>query len=167
MKTASAIFTGALLLAALAFSAPASAGTVRGDLAVSAEVVSGCTVTAAPMNFGVVAGLTGRVRTTAAIQLRCAPRINYTVQIDRGLNSQGRQRRMLNPVGIGGFLQYNIYQDAGYSQEWDDRGGGRRVTGNSGTTGRVALTAYGEIPSLAGLAASGTYSDTVVVTIQF
>lgn len=152
--------------AATGLAVPARAETARSDLAVSAEVLSGCTVSANPMNFGVVAGLTGRVRTSARISLRCAPRVSYTVMIDRGLNSTGRQRRMFNVAG-NRYLQYNIYQDAAYSLDWDDRGGARRVTGNSGATGLVNLTAYGEIPNLAGLASSGTYRDTVVVTIQF
>lgn len=158
-----------LMLAALAATTlampPARAETDTADMAVSAEVVTGCTVTANPMRFGSLFGVTGSARMSAAIHLRCSPNTAYGVEMDYGQNRQGNNRRMHNPVG-NRYLRYRIFADAAYSQQWDDRPR-RQVSGNTGPTGMATLTAYGEIPSVTNLAASGTYSDTVVVTVQF
>lgn len=150
---------------AASLSAPAWAGTDAAEVAVSAEVITGCTVTANPMRFGSLFGVTGAVRTSAAINLRCSPNTVFGVEMDYGLNRQGNNRRMRNPVG-NRFLRYRIFADAAYSQQWDDRPR-RQVSGNTGSSGMVTLMAYGEIPSVTNLAAAGTYSDTVVVTVQF
>lgn len=160
------LFLLAGLLVAAPLATPAIAGTQASTLSIAAEVPNGCTVSASPMNFGMVTGTITAVRTTSQVQLDCAPRLDYVITLDRGLNAQGRQRRMANAAGTR-FLRYNIYNDAGYSREWDDRGGSRRVSGNSGTTGHVSHTAYGEIPVLASLLAVGPYTDTVVVTVEF
>lgn len=141
------------------------AGTDTAEVAVSAEVITGCTVTASPMNFGSLIGVTGSARTSAAIRLRCSPNTTFGVEMDYGLNRQGNNRRMRNPVG-NQYLRYRIYADAAYTQQWDDRPH-RQVSGNTGASGMVTLTAYGEIPTVSNLAASGVYSDTVVVTVQF
>lgn len=155
----------AATVAAPALSSPAVAGTDTAEVAVTAEVITGCTVTASPMRFGSLFGVTGAARTSAAINLRCSPNTAFGVEMDYGLNRQGNNRRMRNPVG-NRYLRYRIFADAGYSQQWDDRPR-RQVTGNTGASGMVTLTAYGEIPSVTNLSASGTYSDTVVVTVQF
>lgn len=151
--------------AAATLSAPAMAGTDTAELAVSAEVITGCTVTANPMRFGSLFGVTGSARTSADINLRCSPNTVFGVELDYGLNRQGNNRRMRNPVG-NRYLRYRIFADAAYSQQWDDRPR-RQVAGNTGPTGMVTLTAYGDIPSVTNLAAAGTYSDTVVVTVAF
>lgn len=158
-------FAPLLFLAGIALPVPALAATESDAMPVSAEVIDGCTITASPMNFGSLFGVTGSARTSATISLRCTPNTAYGVELDYGLNKQGQNRRMFNPVG-NRYLRYRVFADAGYSQQWDDRPR-RQVSGNTGATGMVTLTAYGEIPSVTNLAASGTYSDTVVVTVEF
>jgi spore coat protein U-like protein len=160
------LLAAALALTAASLPATALAQANEADMAVTAEVTDACTVSATPMNFGMVTGQFFAVRTTATIQLSCAPRVDYQISMDRGLNAQGRRRRMANATGTA-FLRYDIYSNPGYSQEWDDRGGGRTVSGNSGPTGNVSHTAYGQIPILASLFAVAPYRDTVVVTVEF
>lgn len=165
MTCRSLAFAPLLLLAGAALSVPAHAATDSEAMPVSAEVVSGCTITANPMNFGSLFGVTGSARTSTTIHLRCTPDIAYGVELDYGLNKQGQSRRMFNPVG-NRYLRYRVYSNAAYTQLWDDRPR-RQVSGNTGPTGMVTLTAYGEIPTISNLAASGTYNDTVVVTVEF
>lgn len=158
-------FAPLLFLAGIALPAAASAATDQEAMPVTAEVITGCTITASPMSFGSLFGVTGAARTTATIGLRCTPNVAYGVELDYGLNKQGQNRRMFNPVG-NRYLRYRVFADAAYSQQWDERPR-RQVSGNTGPTGIVTLTAYGEIPSVTNLSASGTYSDTVVVTVAF
>jgi len=165
MACRSVAFACVLLLPAAALSVPAAAATDTEAMPVSAEVITGCTITASPMSFGSLMGVTGNARTTATIGLRCTPNTAYGVELDYGLNKQGQNRRMFNPVGSR-YLRYRVFADAAYSQQWDDRPR-RQVSGNTGASGIVTLTAYGEIPSVTNLSASGTYSDTVVVTVEF
>lgn len=165
MTRCAAVFAPLLFLSGIAVPAAASAATDSETMPVTAEVITGCTITASPMNFGSLFGVTGAARTTATIGLRCTPNVAYGVELDYGLNQQGQNRRMFNPVG-NRYLRYRVFADAAYSQQWDDRPR-RQVSGNTGPTGLVTLTAYGEIPSVTNLAASGSYSDTVVVTVAF
>lgn len=158
-------FAPLLFLAGIALPATASAATDGEAMPVTAEVINGCTISASPMNFGSLFGVTGSARTTSTIALRCTPNTAYGVELDYGLNKQGQNRRMFNPVG-NRYLRYRVFADAAYSQQWDERPR-RQVSGNTGASGMVTLTAYGEIPSVTNLSASGTYSDTVVVTVQF
>lgn len=144
---------------------PASArASQEGALPVSAQVVDGCSVAAQPLIFGVAPGTTGAVRSTTQIRLACTPGIPYDVAIDHGRNPNGVNRRMLNAT-TGDYLRYRIFSDPAYSRVWSDKRN-ETIAGNSGAAGTASLTVYGEIPQL-GAISSGTYRDTVTVTVNF
>lgn len=65
-------------------------------------------------------------------------------------------------------LNYNLYLDAGHSQIWGDGTGGtlRHVSVSVFNNRPVTLTIFGRIPPGQDVSA-GTYSDTIVVTVNF
>lgn len=157
----------AIGIACFSAAAPALAETTSEQMAIEATVISGCQVSATTMNFGSLIGLTGRPTTTATISLLCNPDTDYEISIDAGLHTQGaRNRRMYNPT-TNRYMRYNIYRDANLNSVWDTRNN-RTVTGNSGATGLVSHTAYGEIRNLNAVSAGGgVFADTVTITVEF
>ncbi|MGB7373535.1 Csu type fimbrial protein [Pontixanthobacter sp.] len=156
--------SGAGLMAA-AMAVPAHAETDTYVLGSEITILNGCTIMAAPMAFGVITGTAVQPTTTAEIYLQCNPNVDYEIAIDNGQNANRFNRRMRNPVD-GRFLRYKIYQDAAMTQLWDSRNR-RRVVGNSGATGIVSHTAYGEIRNPNFASRAGGYYDTVTVSVEF
>lgn len=65
-------------------------------------------------------------------------------------------------------LAYNLYEDAALTSIWGDGTGGSNFyfIKNPHPQKPVSLTIYGRIPPLQDVAV-GTYSDTVIVTVDF
>lgn len=159
-----------LMLAAGAavFSAsPAFAATDTDDMLVTATVIDNCTVTASPMAFGTLTTLgTANIDTSAAIALTCTPNAAYDVSLDLGINAgAGTQRELVNGADATQRIAYDVYQDAARTAAWSS-GAGNTVAGTA-TGGVAALTAYGRIPASASAVTSGSYSDSVTVTVTF
>jgi spore coat protein U-like protein len=76
---------------------------------------------------------------------------------------------MAGPTGQ--YVEYELYRDAGRSQRWgnDTTGGTDTVNGNGSNHGQGSgngLTVYGRVPAQPE-AASGSYSDTVTITLTY
>lgn len=130
----------------------------------AADGLEGCSVSAPPLVFSVPLGTTGQIRSTTSVMISCTPRVDFAVGIDRGDNALGVNRRMRNTAGAT-YIRYEIFADPAYRRVWSDHKN-QKVAGNSGAAGRATLTAYGEVKSL-GAAPSGSYADTVTVSIDF
>lgn len=163
----------ALLVAALAFTKPVMGASASATMTVTATVISTCTINSGNLSFGnydaIGTNATAPLNGTAAITATCTQGASATVDIDQGLNSSGSgnsmQRRM---KGTGtNYLTYNIYQDSAHSKAWGTKTSGTAatITGTGGTT-PVALTAYGSVPGAQNVA-TGTYTDSVAVTINY
>jgi spore coat protein U-like protein len=63
-------------------------------------------------------------------------------------------------------MSYNLYLDAGRSQIWGDGTGGSLRYASVSNSQPVTLTIFGRIPPGQDVSA-GTYSDTIVVTVNF
>ena len=96
-------------------------------------------------------------------------RINYTLSLSRGSSGSYASRRMNAGTAR---LNYNLYRDAARAQVWGD---GTNSTGTvAGTANFVWFqtsqtgnhTIYGRVPAQQN-AATGSYSDTIVLTITF
>lgn len=142
----------------------ASGGGESFEERVAADGMQGCSVSAPPLVFSVPLGATGQIRSTTSVYISCTPRVDFAVGIDRGDNALGVNRRMRN-TATPNFIRYDIFADPAYRRIWSDHKN-QMVAGNSGASGRTTLTAYGEVKSLGG-APSGSYADTVTVTIDF
>ncbi|MXO89816.1 Csu type fimbrial protein [Pontixanthobacter aquaemixtae] len=148
-------------------SSPALAQATDTTLPVSGEVVDRCNVTATPMHFLVAnPGANTNVDSTATVQVQCTSvTLFFLVTMDNGENALGTQRRMVGAVS-GDYLEYDIYKNAARTQRWGQGFFGGQV-GFVLVAGSANFTAYGRIPTVSSFNAADSYSDTVVVTVQF
>ena len=164
----SAIAGSALVLTSITlFAIPASAGDATANLSVSATVANNCTISTTPLNFGSYEpsanlDITGTVTTT------CTNGASATIMLGEGLNPGGGStptdpKRRLKDGGSN-YLSYYLYKDNGHSDLWGDTTG--TGLGINGTGSPEIETVYGRIP-FGQNPVAGTYSDTVVATVQF
>ena len=66
----------------------------------------------------------------------------------------------------GNTLVYTLFTDPGRGTVWGDGTGGSSLANGSGNGAAQAITVYGRIPSGQAVA-TGTYTDTITVTINF
>ena len=142
----------------LAAPAAAQSGVATAQIEVSLVVEPACRVTADPLSFHGTVGRT--IDAEAGIAVTCNGETAVAVRIDAGSNPIGAERRM---QGDRGYVSYAVYSDPGRAQRWD---AGRPVAGVV-RDGRLQLTAYGRVEPVASLAAAGSYSDTIAVTVDF
>ncbi|WP_209347327.1 spore coat U domain-containing protein [Pontixanthobacter sp. CEM42] len=144
-------------------SSVAFAQTRSTTMGVSAVVQTNCSVAATPMAFaGGIVTSSASVESAARIRVDCTAPVAFTVDMDRGENPAGEQRRMVSENGD--FLEYQIYSDAALTREWGVFSEG--VTSDAGPT-ELELVAYGRINSVDLTTPSGGYQDTVTVTVSF
>jgi spore coat protein U-like protein len=141
----------------------ARAATATGTLGVSGVVVVGgaCTVGASSFDFGAYSGVA--LSGSGTVSVTCPSGLAYTVDLSATLNTtlSSVQPRL---HGSGGYLPYNLYQDAGHTLVWGLDNGGTAKAG-TGTGAAQNITVYGNIPAQP--IAPGTYTDTVGVTVSF
>jgi spore coat protein U-like protein len=142
----------------LAAPAAAQSGVATSSIDVSLVVEPACNVTAAPLSFRGTAGRT--IDAEAGIAVTCNGETAVAVRIDGGTNALGSERRLR---GERDHVSYAVYSDPARGQRWD---AGRAITGVA-RDGLLYLTAYGRVEQGATLAAAGTYSDTIAVTVEF
>ncbi|NTV15381.1 MAG: spore coat protein U domain-containing protein [Desulfobulbaceae bacterium] len=163
-----------LALFVLGSVASVHAATNTGNMTVSANVETACTVSASPMAFGtVVPGATKE--TTATVTANCTTGTPYTLDLGDGLNhtvdggpAGGLYRRQMAATTF--LLPYVIYIDATRATEI----GATAVALNNLLTTTVGNGAnqdvmiYGRIKAAeTTVQEPGAYVDTVVVTIGF
>ena len=152
-------------LTATARSGTSNNGTVLGSTAVpiSSMVAAICTISAGTLGFGSYSGAT--LDAAAAVGVNCSNGAPYYVALGGGNNQSGSLRRMAGPVG--NLLSYQLYSDSARLTPWGDGSaqlGARR--GGTGSGAAQSLSVYGRIPA-AQSPAAGSYSDSVVVTIEY
>lgn len=161
LRTAASIFA----LTAFAAAAPASAQSAGEPMDVQLDIEARCSVSATTMDFGAATFVTtGPLDTTSTIRVACNVPSIFRIDMDRGVNPAGAQRRMTN--GMGGFVDYNIYRNAARTQDW----GNGFFTGQWGfviANTANEYTAYGRVPAFTAGSLTGTYLDTVTVTLNF
>ena len=163
--------TRLLALAALVAALPAvHAGSSNDSLAVTATVVSACTVSAATLNFGgsidPLAAATP-IDATSTLTVVCTNTTPYAVSLDAGLNAGAATNFGSRTMKSGAHsLGYQLYTTAARAVVWGDGTGGSAPVSGTGIGSSQSLTIHGRLPSLSGVV-PGTYSDTVTVTISY
>ena len=129
---------------------------------VSATVTADCVMTTTPLDFGTV-GLIGTTRTAQTpLTVTCTSGAPFSIALGPGSAAAGpTQRRMYR--GSESIL-YALYRDAARTQPWGDSTGQLLSATGAGTP--LATYIYGAVPAQTAPTA-GTYSDTVVVTLQY
>jgi spore coat protein U-like protein len=167
MKTLSlmgrAVRLGQLALAlALAPSAAIAHAAQTATMSITLTNPGICTITASTLNFPIYTGLLSRATTT--IVVTCSPSIPYTIALNAGLapNATVSTRQMTEGSET---VNYALFSDSGYSQNWGQTIGTDTVAG-TGTGTNATATVYAQIAA-GQFAAPGTYSDTVTATVSY
>jgi spore coat protein U-like protein len=150
---------GAIAMTALAAAGmvtdSAMAGTATANMSVTASVGSFCTISANPLAFGTyVTGANSDQTTTVTVN--CTTGLSPTV----GVNTNGSgQRNLTNGANL---LTYTLYTDVPGGTPWTSTTFVPAVADGTNHSLTVAgRIASGQTP------ATGPYSDTVVVTVNF
>ena len=148
--------------------APASAASATANLAVSATVTNNCTISTTPLNFGsydpVVAHASANLDGTGAVVVACTKGTAPTIGLGAGSNASGGLRRMTN--GASAYLTYELYQETGRTTVWTNTGAGLLSPVAAPSKAARSFTVHGRVPSNQDVPA-GSYSDTVVATVNF
>jgi spore coat protein U-like protein len=130
-----------------------------------------CTVANATLAFGTYNPVIGTPTTsTASITVTCSAVVSITTLVPYTLLLSAGSGTIANRKMVSGAnsLPYNIYTTSSYATVWDNTTG---VSGNVTVTlllgqGTDTQTAYGRILALQPVPV-GTYTDTLVITVNF
>jgi spore coat protein U domain-containing protein, fimbrial subunit CupE1/2/3/6 len=160
---------GLAIIAALLLSATqVEAATATASLTVSATVSVNCTVTTGTLAFGaydpIAANASANLDGSGTFTVACTKGASgVTIDLGQGSNYSGGRRM----VSSGNFLPYEVYSNSGRTTVWGSTSGGATVAVSPpASSAAVTYTVYGRIAA-AQDAAAGTYSDTVVATVNF
>jgi spore coat protein U-like protein len=162
-----AAVSGMVLMVA-GFVTTASAATATANLSVSATVTNNCTISTAALAFGsydpVVAHASTNLDGTGTVIVACTKGAVATVGLGLGSNASGSTRQLTD--GSSNYLTYEMYQDAGRTTVWGNAVGSLYSPGAAPSKAARSFTVYGRVVSNQDVPA-GSYSDTVVATVNF
>lgn len=147
---------------------PASARqTATANLTVTASVGNDCTISTTPLAFGaynpVVANATAALSGTGGVVITCTKNAVTTIGLGLGANATGSTRRMI--LGAE-FLTYELYQEVGHTTVWGATGTARLTPPAAPSKAARTFAVYGLVPPGQDVAA-GSYTDTVIATVNF
>jgi len=174
----------ALTIAAMGLFYSGAAGaftqTTTGSMNIAATVLPRCTVTTIPMEFPPYDG-TRFAHATSTITVNCSTGVQYRIDIDKGLNTIGtttNPRYVKTGTSFPSMLNtipYGLYKTNTYMvmDAWGDNGTTYCLACTIPPTGLTATgtgldqpaTVYGEL--LSSTNPAGTYTDTVIVTVNY
>jgi spore coat protein U-like protein len=124
---------------------------------------AGCSVSSPGLNFGAYDPFASSEKLGAGtITVNCSLATVYTVALSAGQGTFA-QRAMKNG---GSTLNYNLYLDVTRLTVWGDGSSSTGVNPGVGTGLDGTFTAYGKMPAQQNVR-SGTYTDSVVITVAF
>lgn len=171
-----------LLLTTLIGAPAAHADTVSQGFTVNASIIKGCVLGSGvtnvtsfgSMSFGQVASLSSPIKIVSSagagsILIRCNPGLSVSLALNVGNNVTGSiasGRKLLNSA-TSETLVYQLYQDTNYTVLWGDGGNGGAVQTVSSTGSTQEIKIYASLMASSTLPTSGTYNDTVLVTVSY
>ncbi|WMW63798.1 spore coat U domain-containing protein [Serratia marcescens] len=170
------------MLTALIGAPAAHADTVSQGFTVNASIIKGCVLGSGvtnvtsfgSMSFGQVASLSSPIKIVSSagagsILIRCNPGLSVSLALNVGNNVTGSiasGRKLLNSA-TSETLVYQLYQDTNYTVLWGDGGNGGAVQTVSSTGSTQEIKIYASLMASSTLPTSGTYNDTVLVTVSY
>ena len=155
-------------LVSIASESGLSAQQASASLTVNATVTKNCTISTTPVAFGnydpVVANATTPLDGLGSVTVTCTKGAPAKVGLGVGSNAQGTTRRM--SLSATAYLTYELYRDASRTTVWGDTVDTALDLPAAPDRNPRTYTVYGRVPS-AQDATVGTYSDTVVATVNF
>ncbi len=132
-----------------------------------------CTVTATDLNFGTYDVISGSPNDGAGnVNVNChfliALGLHYTVKLSTGGSGTYLSRQMQK--NVSSQLNYNLYTNSGRTTVWGDGNGGTSYNVFTSLVGLLShnrdYAVYGRIPAQQNVA-SGSYSDSIIVTLDY
>jgi spore coat protein U-like protein len=140
------------------------ASTATSTLAVSATVISSCTVLPGTLSFGNYNPTSGSpLDVDGSFTVTCTTGTAPVVGLGLGLNANGSTRRMTSGLQ---FLTYEIYKETGRTNVWGDSGGNTVTLPAAPSILPQTIAVYGRIPANQS-ANIGVFVDTVAITLTF
>jgi len=136
------------------------------NFTVSVIVSPSCSITAGSVNFGTAGLLTNTVDASGTISVTCTSTTPYNILLGNGQNYQGGFEGKRGMALNGATILYNLWQDSARSSYWGSTVGTDTVAG-TGTGSAQPYTVYGRVYGSQTTPATGTYTDTVVVTVSY
>jgi len=135
------------------------------NITVTATVAKSCTIADGSIAFGAYDPLSGAVvDQTGTLSFTCTKTVPVTVDLGLGGKPSGALRGMLT-TGSTVPLTYQIYSENTRTTVWGTGTGSNFAS--TGTGSAVTLTMYGRIQASQTTVVPGSYTDTVVATLNF
>ena len=143
------------------------AASATTTLTVSASVTANCTISTGALAFGsydpVGANASSPLDATGTVTIACTKGSTNTIGLDLGSNASGSTRRMASGSER---LTYEMYKDSSRTQVWGNSGTDLYDAGTAPSKAARSFNVYGQVPAGQDVGA-GSYSDTVVATVNF
>ncbi|MGH7728917.1 MAG: Csu type fimbrial protein [Vulcanimicrobiaceae bacterium] len=143
-----------------------AAASVRLEQQPADALLSVCTITPSPVTFGSYDPLLASpVTASAPVTISCTLGLLVSATVTLGTGGSGTffPRTMSGPSS----LQYQLFTDAAHTIVWGDGTAGTATNSYSSLLGgNATFTVYGQIPAAQSVKV-GSYSDTVVETVDF
>lgn len=144
---------------------PGWAATATSAIAVSATVLSVCTVLPGTLVFGDYNGTEKSV--TGSFTVTCTTGTGYSIALGAGDGASATTaERKMTSILTAGTLKYTLYKEVGHSNIWGDSGGDI-VTGLTGTGLPVIHDVFGVIFADQYPKAAIDYTDSVSITVTY
>ena len=143
-----------------AASCPALGTTNQTSVPFTVTAINGnaCSVSTTAVDFGSRGLLTSNVDVTGGVSVLCTSGLIYKVSLGAGSNGTIAQRKMASGSST---LDYNLYANSARTTVW----GTQTITG-TGTGSAQTHTVYARLSAQAS-PEPGTYTDSVVVTVEY
>lgn len=161
-----------LFAAALCLSLPAPliAATSTTSFETSATVADTCSVSATNLAFGSITPVDNtNFDATSTVDVTCSNGTAYNIGLNAGANSSDgtvSTRRMSDGAATPEYLSYQVYSDSGRTTVWGNTVGTNTVAA-TGSGSTQSNTVYGRVPSGQQTVSTGSYADTVTVTVTY
>ncbi|MDP9151155.1 MAG: spore coat U domain-containing protein [Myxococcota bacterium] len=166
------ILVAASTFVAVAVPLQALAGTATQNLSVTATIAANCTISTTAVAFGsydpIVTNASTPLDSTGTVTTTCSTGASPQITLGQGANAGGGStdtvpvRQMASGAAR---LGYSLYQQTGRTTVW----GNTLATAPAAVTGTgvaQVFTVYGRVPAAQNVA-TGSYTDTVVATVNF
>jgi spore coat protein U-like protein len=160
------IGVGTVIALACAFNS-ASGSTSTGTLSVTASVASVCLISNSTLAFGSYDPTSATpLNVATTLTLTCTLGTPYNIGMGVG-GGAGATTTLRVLTSGGNTLGYKLFRDSGRTLNWGNTVGTDTLSGtSSGSTLANTINVYGEIPANEA-AATGSYTDSVTVTVTY
>lgn len=142
-----------------------SNGSATASIAVNLVVESGCTLSAADLDFGTTSVLTSAITADTTVSVTCTNGTPYNIGINEGDVAGSTTTTRLMGGGNSETVSFTLWQDSALSTNWGSVQGTNTYAG-TGTGASQTVTVYGKVPAQTTPSAS-TYKTTLTASVYY